>query len=154
MNAGEHSSAQCACTVAFAATIARLLNAQSVNVQLFGVPDSGRSGVLVAASSLWGWNSDPDLANEMGFGDSWNNTANNLEWIAPAYQHGFLPLDESRLAPRTAGSLLRTLGDTTMRLSGGLSRGRITENERTSFLVSVLSTSNMSLDQLAREERQ
>ena len=85
------------------------------------------------------------MAIAHGFGETWNNTTNNLELVARAHNHCFLVLDETRATDP------KTVLDSVFRLERGQEKGRITDAQpRGSWLVPVLSTSNLSVDELGR----
>jgi hypothetical protein len=130
--------------LAFVGPIGDILRVEQVALQLVGSPGSGKTGIGIAAGSVWGCHRDRTLASSRGFGETWNHTVNNIEAVALAHNHALLVLDETR-ATRADVVL-----DTVVRFERWSEKGRLTDPVRLrSWWVPLLSTSNDTLDHLA-----
>ena len=129
-----------------------LLNVEQPAFQLVGDPQAGKTGIFVAAGSVWGRHLEKNRARSTGFGETWNYTANALEPVAVAHSHTFLALDETRLGDRFRGPRVLTILDVAMRLERSIEKSRLTSTTVRSWWVPVLSTSNKSLDEMAVED--
>lgn len=90
-----------ALSMAFAAPLLKLLEAEGGGFHIRGSSSSGKSTLLVAAGSVWG--GDPNGAQH-GFGHTWRATTNALETLAMAHNDSLLCLDElAQVDPREAG---------------------------------------------------
>ena len=94
---------------------------EQIAFQLVGDPGIGKTAIGAAISTVWGYNVDPQLAAEYGFGDSWNHTANHLEELLSRANHTGLLLDETRLMFTNPGGWLETV----MRIAAGKTKGRM-----------------------------
>jgi hypothetical protein len=94
--------------------------------------------------TLWGGNEK--LSGKLGCGVSWNQTNNNLEIIAAAFNQMFLFLDDMHRAKKEDVEKI-------IEIMNGEGRGRWTETQRASFIVPVFSTSNTSGIAFARHFR-
>jgi hypothetical protein len=80
---------------------------------------------------------------------SWNPTVNELESICVGYNHTILFLDETGTGERPKGAPVDTL-DAVMRLDGGIEKGRMNaDGPRKTWHMPILSTSNVSVGQMA-----
>jgi hypothetical protein len=80
---------------------------------------------------------------------SWNPTVNELESICVGYNHTILFLDETGTGERAKGAPVDTL-DAVMRLDGGIEKGRMNaDGPRKTWHMPILSTSNVSVGQMA-----
>lgn len=147
-----NSRFQLAAALALVGPLAPLVEVAQVGVQLTGWPGSGKTALGCVVSAIWGRSPDPARAAQYGFGVPWHNTLNKLEALAPAHQNGFLFLDDTRRAPRAQHSQARTVLDAAMQLEGGVSKGRLDGRAPHAWQLALLSTSNLSLDQMAAAE--
>jgi hypothetical protein len=142
-----------ALSLAAVGPIGDVLDVEQVGVQLFGKAASGKTSVSKAASSFWGMHCQRARASSHGFGETWNHTLNNLEPVAVAHNHAFLLLDETRVASSGQNQpRVDVIVDAVMRLEKSTEKGRLnTQDDQRSWWVPVLSTSNLSLDDLAKQ---
>jgi Domain of unknown function (DUF927) len=134
-----------ALALAFVGPVAPLIGARNVAIQLASDSGSGKTPVTIAAGSVWGCHLDPAAASFRGFGETWNSTINDLERVARAHNHCFLVLDETRATEA------KTVLESVIRLERGQEKGRLTDAQpRRSWAVPVLSTSNLTVDELGR----
>jgi uncharacterized protein (DUF927 family) len=133
--------------LAFAGPIGELVGGEPPMIQLVGSPESGKSSIAIAAGSVWGEFDDKKLNY---FIETWNNTANNLEDVAAAHCGTFLVLDETALADESKNdNPYPFIKKTVIRLNKGIEKGRKNQSERRKWWMGVLSTSNLSLDEMA-----
>jgi putative DNA primase/helicase len=105
----------------------------------------------MVAGSFWGCHRD-SARKEKGFAESWNTTGNKLEETAQAHCDSLLILDETHLAGDTEKKRAAAVLDAAFRLSEGTKKGRYNEKDGNSaWRLYFLSTSNLSLDELARQ---
>jgi putative DNA primase/helicase len=134
--------------VMFSGPLNMILQTEPVAVQLLGEGGTGKSSVGIAASSVWGWRPNPDLADIYGSGDSWYTTGNNLDRVLAARNGTGLFLDETHLAPPLV------VADGIFTIRGGQGKGRYNEDSRLSWFLPMVSTSNVSVaDILSRAKR-
>lgn len=129
---------------AFVGPLGALLDVEQPSVQLFGSPGSCKTVLAIAAGSVWGRHRSLDLARRLGFGESWNKTVNATEPVAGAHNHTLLILDETRVGPAA-----KAVFETVMRLEGSVEKDRIGAAPARTWWVPLLSTSNLTLDELA-----
>jgi hypothetical protein len=138
-----------ALALSFVGPLGDLLRVEQVMIQLVGEPESGKSGIAVAAGSAWGGRKK---AGRVDFSESWNCTDNELEAMAAAHNGAFNVFDETRAADRKRGKLFDVFDGVVMRLAEGVTKGRMTDQSAPlTWWEGVLSTSNRSLDQMAAE---
>jgi hypothetical protein len=138
-----------ALALSFVGPLGDLLRVEQVMIQLVGEPESGKSGIAVAAGSVWGGRKK---AGRVDFSESWNCTDNELETLAAAHSGAFVVFDETRAADRKRGKLFDVFDGVVMRLAEGAMKGRMTDQSAPlTWWEAVLSTSNRSLDQMAAE---
>ena len=142
-----------ALALAFAGPVVELLALELPMIQLVGAAGSGKSGISVAAGSVWGGRLS---AGRVSFAETWNQTVNNLEALAVGHSGTFLILDDTRLADqdsgRARGALFRSVSSAVMRLAEGTMKGRLTDSSPTAaWSLGLLSISNFSLDEMAAE---
>jgi Domain of unknown function (DUF927) len=130
--------------VMFSGPLNMILQTEPVAVQLVGDPGTGKSSVGIAASSVWGWRPNPDLADMYGSGDSWYTTGNNLDRVLAARNGTGLLLDETHLV--TAAQY----ADSIFTIRSGQSKGRYTEDDRRSWFLPTLCTSNDPVAEILR----
>jgi len=65
--------------VMFVGPLALVGDFEPVAIQLVGDPGIGKTAIGAVISTVWGFNVDPSLAADYGFGDTWNQTPNQLE---------------------------------------------------------------------------
>jgi putative DNA primase/helicase len=148
--------------LAFVGPLGELLSVETPVFQLIGEPGAGKTTMATAAGSVWGGGaSKAAMAIAAGsfsgerpndsFCESWNNTINNTEAVAAAYNATFLVLDETRSAGNNRQEIAQNILACVMRLSGGAMRGRKTDNaaQQPTWWMGILSTSNLSLDEIA-----
>jgi uncharacterized protein (DUF927 family) len=138
-----------ALALSFVGPLGDLLKVEQVMIQLVGEPESGKSGIAVAAGSVWGGRRK---AGRVDFSESWNCTENELEALAAAHNGAFFVPDETRTADRKRGKLFDVFDGVVMRLAEGAMKGRMTDQSAPlTWWEGLLSTSNRSLDQMAKE---
>jgi putative DNA primase/helicase len=122
---------------------------RSGGFQLFGSPESGKTGAAMVTGSIWGCHLLPER-RENGFAESWHTTAGKVEITALAHNETVLILDETK----RAGGNDKDRAKAVLESSFGLAEN--VEKERLTNLGSVrgwrfyfLSTSNYSLNDLA-----
>jgi hypothetical protein len=140
-----------ALSLAFTGPLGSLLGWQPIAIQLFGEPGTGKSALGTVVSSIWGWNIDKSIAYARGFGETWNSTGNALEKVALAHNHNFLFLDETRALVDYTNSRTASILDSLMRLDQGITKTRLGDHNRSTWWTPIFSTSNRSLDQLAKD---
>lgn len=123
---------------------------ERVAVQLVGDPGSAKTAIGAVVSTIWGYNLDPALAAEYGFGDIWNHTPNELEELLASASHTALFLDETQLVITNSGAWLETV----MRIAAGKTKGRMNQKHQDTWYVGVLSASNFSVAALAALAKQ
>ena len=139
-----------ALALAFVGPIGDVLRVEQVTIQLFGDPGSGKTAVFIPAGSVWGLHTTSERAINHGFGETWKNTANNLDPIAVAHNHTLLPLEETRTADKSKKLQVEAITDVAMRLEKAVEKGRLTDTTPPrSWWVPILSTSNLPLDHMA-----
>lgn len=137
-----------AIALGFVGPLLELLGVEIPMVEIFGLPGSGKSCVGVAVGSIWGG------AGDEPFGETWNNTVNNFEPIHAAYHGAVLVLDETKVADGSRSTKTEAVLDAVMRLSGGREKGRRTDSVPAPLgTAPVLSTSNLSLDEMCLRDR-
>ena len=116
--------------------------------QVSGLAEKGKTTVAMVAGSIWGCHRD-SFRKEKGFAESWNTTGNELERTAQAHSDALLILDDTNLAGPTERSRAEVVLDGAFRLSENMQKGRFNEPERAAWRFYFLSTSNLTLDELA-----
>jgi putative DNA primase/helicase len=116
--------------------------------QVSGPAEKGKTAVAMVAGSIWGCHRD-SMRKEKGFAESWNTTGNKLEETAQAHSDALLILDETNLAGGTAKDRAIAILGGAFRLSENMQKGRLNEPEKAAWRFYFLSTSNLTLDQLA-----
>lgn len=130
-----------ALALAFVGPLGALMVVEQPGLQLVGPAMCGKTGIGIAAGSVWGCHCDTNLASSRGFGETWNHTVNNLEPVALAHNHAFLILDETRVAQP------RSIVEAVFRFERSSEKGRLTNSPGArSWWVPLLSTTNDSLD--------
>src|SRR3954471_16466971 len=112
--AAGNSRFMLALALAFVGPIGDVLRVEQVAIQLFGDPGSGKTAVFIPAGSVWGLHTTSERAINHGFGETWKNTANNLDPIAVAHNHTLLPLEETRTADKAKQPLAEAITDVAM----------------------------------------
>ena len=136
-----------AIALAFVGPIGPLLRVERVMIQLVGDPGSGKSVIATAAGSVWGCNDDLDLPT---FSETWNHTVNNLESVAAPHHATFLALDETKTIDHGNSKLFPVIAKALVRLAEGSTKGRMTDvDDPSNWWMGLLSTSNLSLDEMA-----
>ena len=136
-----------AIALAFVGPIGPLLRVERVMIQLVGDPGSGKSVIATVAGSVWGCNRDLDLPT---FSETWNHTVNNLDRVAALHHATFLPLDETKNIDHGNGKLFPVIAKALVRLAEGSTKGRMTDvDDPSNWWMGLLSTSNLSLDEMA-----
>ncbi len=141
-----------AIALAFVGPLGDLLRVESVMIQLFGAPGSGKSGIAAAAGAMWGCNLDLPLPT---FSETWNNTVNKIDLIAALHHAMFLVLDEAKSVDDDGQrrKAFQVIAKALMRLAEGATKGRMTElAAAATWWMAVLSTSNLSLDEMAERD--
>ncbi|AWM06076.1 DUF927 domain-containing protein [Bradyrhizobium symbiodeficiens] len=119
--------------------------------QITGPAETGKTTVAMIVGSIWGCHRDTVRADK-GFAESWNTTTNQLEQTARAHCHSVFVLDETGLAGRTPKDAAATILEAVFRLSEGSQKARYNETKMVpAWQFYFLSTSNLTLDQLAEQ---
>ena len=135
-------------------SIAKLFGTfEPFGAQLVGTPNSGKTSAAMAIGSTWGCNFRGGRPSSKGYVNSWNITPAKAEDPAAARNGGLLILEETRNAVRTNGSRAQTIFDITMLIAEGSEKDRKTNTDVTwDWEEALLSTSNLTQDQLAAED--
>jgi putative DNA primase/helicase len=118
--------------------------------QISGKAETGKTAMAMVAGSIWGCHRD-SMRRDKGFAESWNTTGNKLEETAQAHSDALLILDETNLAGGTAKDRAIAVLGGAFRLSENMQKGRLNEAERAAWRLYFLSTSNLTLDELAEQ---
>lgn len=116
--------------------------------QITGPAETGKTTAAMVAGSIWGCHRDSARADK-GFAESWNTTLNKLDETAQAHCDALLILDETALAGTDDKSRADAVLTGTFRLSEGGKKMRFNEPETAAWRLYFLSTSNLTLDELA-----
>jgi putative DNA primase/helicase len=116
--------------------------------QVSGPAEKGKTAVAMIAGSIWGCHRD-SMRNDKGFAESWNTTGNELERTAQAHSDALLILDETNLAGATDKDRAVAVLSGAFRLSENMQKGRLHEPKKAAWRFYFLSTSNLTLDELA-----
>lgn len=116
--------------------------------QVSGPAEKGKTAAAMVAGSIWGCHRDSVL-KEKGFAESWNTTGNELERTAQAHNDALLILDETNLAGGNEKERAQAVLGGAFRLSENMQKGRFNETRRAAWRLYFLSTSNLTLDELA-----
>jgi uncharacterized protein (DUF927 family) len=139
----------------FVGPLSDVASVEHVGVQLVEEKGgSGKSAIGVAASSAWGWDPDPVQADRNGFGQTWNSTVNNLERVFSGYNQTILFLNETRVAGGNTKHVAESILEAIMKIEGSVGRGRLNEAETRRWFAPLLSTSNFSVPDLAKQAGQ
>jgi putative DNA primase/helicase len=141
-----------AVSLAFTGPILRLTSGpRAGGFQIWGDAETGKTTAAMVAGSVWGCHRG-DGRREKGFAESWNSTSGKVEVTALAHNDGLLILNETK----RAGANDRQRAEVVTSVAFGLAE--MTEKERLtnqgsarSWRCYFLSTSNLSLGQLARQ---
>lgn len=120
--------------------------------QITGPAETGKTTAAIVAGSIWGCHRDAARA-EKGFGESWNTTLNKLEETAQAHCDALLILDETTLAGTNEKERASAVLGGAFKLSEGAKKRRFNEPDSPAWRLYFLSTSNLSLDELAAAGR-
>jgi hypothetical protein len=140
-----------AMALAFVGPLGDLLKVELVMIQLVGAAGSGKSGIATAAGAMWGCDLDLPLPT---FSETWNNTVNKIDPIAALHHAMFLVLDETKsIDADEKQKLFRLVAKALMRLAEGATKGRLTDlAAAATWWMGILSTSNLSLDEMATND--
>jgi putative DNA primase/helicase len=116
--------------------------------QISGKAESGKTAAAMVAGSIWGCHRD-SIRREKGFAESWHTTGNKLEETAQAHSDALLIADETNLAGGTDQARAIAVLDGMFRLSENMQKGRLNESKTAFWRLYFLSTSNLTLDELA-----
>ena len=116
--------------------------------QVSGPAEKGKTAVAMIAGSIWGCHRD-SMRKDKGFAESWNTTGNELERTAQAHSDALLILDETNLAGGNEKDRAEAVIGGAFRLSENMQKGRLNEPQRAAWRFYFLSTSNLTLDELA-----
>jgi uncharacterized protein (DUF927 family) len=148
----DNSRLMFAVSLAFTGPILRFVDGSKAGgFQIYGNAESGKTTAAKVAGSVWGCHRS-EGKNDKGFAESWHATKNKIEIIALAHNEALLILDETKNAGAKGKERTNVILDVTMRLSEQTERDRLTNTgSARGWRVYFLSTSNLSLPQLARE---
>jgi putative DNA primase/helicase len=107
-----------AVSAAFAPILLPLRSGMGGGFHLASNSSTGKSTTLVVAGSVWGG------GGKLGFGQSWNATANGIESMAQAHNHCLLCLDEIKELPAEQA------GRVAYELANGQGRARMMRDTR------------------------
>ena len=138
-------------SLAFVGPLSAVVSVEHVGIQLVGEGGTGKSAIGVAASSAWGWDPDPVQADHNGFGQTWNSTVNNLERVFAGYNQTLLFLNETRVAGHEDKRLAAKILETIMKIEASVGKGRLNEAETRRWFAPLLSTSNFSVQDFAKQ---
>jgi putative DNA primase/helicase len=116
--------------------------------QLSGPAEKGKTAAAMIAGSIWGCHRDSTFKDK-GFAESWNTTGNELERTAQAHSDAVLILDETNLSGGTEKDRAEAVLSGAFRLSENMEKGRLNQSKRAAWRLYYLSTSNLTLDELA-----
>jgi hypothetical protein len=116
--------------------------------QVSGLAEKGKTAAAMIAGSIWGCHRD-SMRKDKGFAESWNTTGNELERTAQAHSDALLILDDTNLAAATEKGRTEVVLDCAFRLSENMQKGRFNESRKAAWRFYFLSTSNLTLDELA-----
>jgi hypothetical protein len=102
----------------------------------------------MVTGSIWGCHRDA-VRREKGFAESWNTTGNKLEETAQAHSDAVLVVDETNLAGATENERAQNVLQAAFRLSENTKKLRYNESAGVAWRLYFLSTSNLTLDELA-----
>jgi len=140
-----NSRLMAALALGFVGPIGPILGVEQPGLQLVGDAALGKSTVLRAVGSIWGRHTDPNMANGVGFGMSWNATLFDIEAEANAANHTLLVLDETRSATTNLQRLAEIITEAITRWDGSVQRGSKNVVYRHTWWTPLLSASNLSL---------
>jgi hypothetical protein len=116
--------------------------------QITGPAETGKTTAAMVAGSIWGCHRDASRA-EKGFAESWNTTLNKLDETAQAHCDALLILDETNLAGTTEKDRAAAVLSGAFRLAEGGKKQRFNQAEGPGWRFYFLSTSNLTLEELA-----
>lgn len=139
----------------FSGPVAALLGLEQIGLMLVGHAEAGKTSAVVAAGSVWGRHIDPTMGNNLGFGQPFNATDNDLEDELLAANHTLLAIDETRSAGLSEGDIGKMLINVIMRWESGFEKGRKNVARlRQAASVPFVLTSNLSLGQFGAKAGQ
>lgn len=129
--------------VALAAPLLPLSQVQNAGFHLHGASSDGKTTALLTGASVWG---DPRTRIK-----TWRATANALEQVAAAHNHGLLVLDEvGQINPKEAGTAAYMLGN-------GEGKQRMTKGaelrETPEWSLLYLSSGEVSMSEIMKADR-
>jgi hypothetical protein len=135
-----------AVALAFIGPVASLLRVEPPSIQLVGMNGAGKTAILTAAGSVWGGRDD-----ELGtFAESWAQTKNKVDVLAAAHSGTLLVLDDTRTFERDTRVGFGNFKEAVMRMAEGRLKGRRGDVSSIRSRTPFLSSSNDSLDDMAR----
>ncbi len=121
-----------------------LLGEENFVLVLVGAPGSGKSTVIVVATSQWGAHVDRARAMALGSAETAKHTTNNLDYVLMAHNDLGAAIDDLRML-RVDGSRAKALEQLTLSLADGSERGRANVDGQGRFRAVVLTSANRSL---------
>jgi hypothetical protein len=117
--------------------------------QFWGLPETGKTTAAMVAGSVWGCHRGAGNL-EIGFAESWNSTANQIEVTALAHNDSILILDETTLAGPDDRKRAEVVTTVVMALAEQSEKQRMTNpGSARRWRCYFLSTSNLTLNELA-----
>jgi putative DNA primase/helicase len=116
--------------------------------QISGKAESGKTAAAMIAGSIWGCHRD-SMRKDKGFAESWNTTNNKLEETARSHSDALFIPDETNLAGGSEKERAVAVLDGLFRLSENVQKGRLNQPGLAAWRFYFLSTSNLTLDELA-----
>jgi putative DNA primase/helicase len=140
-----------AVSLAFTGPILALVKGQkSGGFQIWGDPETGKTTTAIVGGSVWGCHRAVGR-REKGFVESWNSTAAKVEVTALAHNDTVLFLDETKHAGNDDAQRAKVVIEVTFKLAEQTERERLNQASARSSQCYFLSTSNLSLRQMAQQ---
>jgi putative DNA primase/helicase len=148
----DNSRLMFAVSLAFTGPILRFVRGpKGGGFQLWGEQETGKTTATMVAGSVWGCHTGAGNM-EIGFAETWNTTANQVEITALAHNDCLLILDETTLAGSDDRSRAQVVITVTMKLAQQREKRRMTNvGSARSWRCYFFSTSNLTLDALAQD---
>lgn len=116
--------------------------------QISGKAESGKTTAAMIAGSIWGCHRD-STRKDKGFAESWNTTINELDETAQAHCDALFIADETNLAGADEKERAKNVLNGAFRLAEGTKKKRYNESVTAAWRLYFLSTSNLTLNELA-----
>jgi len=138
-----------AASLAFTGPVLRYVKGQrSGGFQISGPGETGKTTAMMVCGSVWGCHRSPER-QEKGFAESWHTTGGKVEVTALAHNETVLLLDETKRAGKNDQARAEALISTSFNLAENTERERLNQGPVRAWRLYFLSTSNITLPQLA-----